>query len=146
MAEEVVSVRASFVEHFGEDEAVRVEEASIGHIATPPGVRQVMEKVTSNYVGTHENDDWGSDPFKYHFLNCIAQRCFDVDDNRAWHGIVATEEALRMWALAHGDLAEFDGDVPDYLALMAGAYISWLIRPEAFESDPRNPPGQPIAE
>jgi hypothetical protein len=102
-----VTIRVSFVERFGEEDATRIEEASLSHLEEP-----------------HREDRWGSDPFKYHFMNCIGHEC--VGRYRHKHGIVATEQAMKEWCLAHGDLLSHDGDMPDYLGLMAGAFYPWI--------------------
>lgn len=107
-----MSVRASFVARFGEADAAAIETASAGHCDS-----------------IHKKDNHGSDPFKYAFLNCIAHEC--VGRYRKDHGINATQGDMRDWALAEGDLGSHDGDIPDYLAMLAGAYGPWLKEAEA---------------
>lgn len=102
-----MSIRLSFVQHFGEEDATRIEEASIGHLEDP-----------------HKTDTWGSDPFRYHLMNAIGHEC--VGRFRQHHGIVATEQAMREWCKLHGDLLSHDGDQPDYIGLLAGAYYPWI--------------------
>jgi len=109
-----MSIRDSFVEHFGEDNAVRVEEAALMHMSEGP----------FPHLDPHADDKWGSDHFKYLFLVCIARDCFTRW--RAWHTMDMSYEDVLAWALEHGDLHDFDGDVPDFLALMAGAYNPWI--------------------
>lgn len=107
-----MTVRHSFVEHFGEDQATKIEEASLTHMQS------------SNVA--HKEDKWGSDPFQYHLLACIGSDCFTVQKNRDYHGITIPLEELRAWVLEFGDLHAFEGDLPDYLALFVGAYNSWI--------------------
>lgn len=117
MTGDTVSVRVSFTQHFGEDDAVRIEEASIQHINDASDV--------------HGNDNWGSDPFRYHLLNCIGHEC--LGRFRKYHGINAEAELIRTWVLEEGGLAYYDGDIPDYIALMAGAYSDWINAHEVSE-------------
>jgi hypothetical protein len=112
-----MSVRVSFVQHFGEDDAVRIEEASIQHINDTSAV--------------HGDDNWGSDPFRYHLLNCIGHNC--LDRFRKYHGIDADAQLIRDWVLAEAGLAYYDGDIPDYIALMGGAYQDWIAVHEVSE-------------
>jgi hypothetical protein len=108
-----MTVRDSFAQHFGEENALRVEEASVGHI-NDPGAQEV-----------HADDQWGTDPFRYHLMNCISHDCFTTF--AAFHGFTdLTVEEVRAWAVEHADLHEMDGDIPDYLGLFAGAYHPWM--------------------
>lgn len=106
-----MSVRASFVARFGEADAKAVESAAWGHTQV-------------DGHGIHDNDNHGSDPFKYAFLTAIGWEC--VGRFREDHGITAATEDMRDWALTEGDLGSHDGDVPDYLAAICGAYEPWL--------------------
>ena len=106
------SVRESFVEHFGEEEAARVEAASRSH------------------RDAHCAHKEGSDPFKYHICICIGFQCMDV--HRGGHGFVASWEELKAWIKEHGELASHDGDV-DYLALFCGAYNEFMPKKETNE-------------
>lgn len=106
--------RASFVARFGEADAIAIESAAERHIVFDSPI--------------HLGDNRGTDPFRYLMLTAIAFEC--VGRFRDDHGITATEEALREWALAEGDLGGHDGDVPDYMCLIAGMYEPW-VRHEA---------------
>ena len=110
-----MSVRESYSLHFGEDEALRIEEASLGH----------LEGVGPE----HKEDKWGADPFQYHLLMCIGFDCF-TPKLAKYHGITVPLEEARQWCLAYGNLAQFAGDIPDYLALMSGAYNDWIVIPD----------------
>lgn len=105
-----MSIRESFVEQFGEDVATKIEEASIGHINDDPV--------------NHANDNWGSDPFRYHFMNCITHEC--LSRFAAHHGIEADLVDLMIWSRQNAGLLLFDGDQPDYIGLIAGAYHPWI--------------------
>lgn len=109
-----MTIRTSFVEHFGEDNALHVEEAALMHLAEGP----------FPHLSVHANDKWGDDPFRYLFLACIGHDCFTRW--REWHRIDAEYEEILAWALEFGDLHLHTGDMPDYLALMAGAYNPWI--------------------
>lgn len=107
--------RDSFVARFGEDDAARIEAAAESHL-------------TEWESGIHDDDDRGEDPFQYLFLTAIAWEC--VSRYREPHGIVATTEAMRDWALTEGNLGAFTGTPPDYLALFCGAYTDWIKEEE----------------
>lgn len=105
-----MSIRESFAQHFGEANAVRVEEASIGH--------QNDDKMN------HGRDSWGKDPFKYHLLNCVSHQCFSKFAGH--HGFDVPVDEVREWALEYADLHEYDGDIPDFIGMLAGAYAPWI--------------------
>jgi hypothetical protein len=108
-----MTVRDSFVAHFGEANATRVEEASLGHI----------NDLSNGDV--HKDDSMGTDPFQYALLNCVSRDCFTQwSDYHGFQGMPI--EDVRTWAITHAHLHEFDGDIPDYLGLFAGAYHPWL--------------------
>lgn len=102
-----MTVRVSFVARFGEEDATRIEEASLQHLEDP-----------------HKTDSWGSDPFRYHFMNAIGHEC--VGRYRHHHGIIATERDMKDWCKAEANLLEHDGDMPDYIGLLAGAFYPWI--------------------
>lgn len=112
------TIRQSFVAQFGEDDAQKIEAAANVHLSVDLG-------------GVHDDDDRGSSEFRYLFLTAIGHDC--VTRFREDHGIEATTEDMREWALEHGRLGEHEGSPPDYLALLAGAYQSWL--PVSEEAD-----------
>lgn len=86
------------------------------------GDAQAVEKAASTHLamdtfGAHAHDDRGSDEFRYLFLVAIGFDC--VTRYREEHGIAATEE-----------------DLPDYLALLAGAYEGWVVMPSDIDAVP----------
>lgn len=101
-----MSIRASFVEMFGEDQAVAIECAAEGH-----------------KNGIHDNP--GSDPFRWAIVICIGHECMKNAEYREHHGITAPWSALKAWIKASANLVEHDGDC-DYLSLMAGTYIEYM--------------------
>jgi hypothetical protein len=105
-----MSVRESFVAHFGEEPALRIEEASLMHI--------------TEIASIHTKDTWGNDPFQYHFLNAIAREC--LTRYKDFHGITPDSEEMRLWCVAEGRLHEYEGEFPDYIALMIGVYLHWI--------------------
>lgn len=113
-----MTARDTFVAQFGEDQAVAVEAAARSHFEDQ-----------SAFGGVHDGDNFGSDEFRYWFLLAIGYEC--VSRFRAVHGITADVDAMKEWARGEGQLGHHDGDVPDYLALMAGAYEYWVyVDPE----------------
>lgn len=121
-----MTIRTSFVEHFGEENAVKVEEAALMHMAEGPAVPESLQ--------VHAKDNWGPDPFKYLFLCCIARDCFTRW--REWHGIKAEYEDLLAWSLEYADLHNHEGDLPDYMAALAGAYNPWINWAKAGDTEP----------
>lgn len=105
------TIRQSFVDQFGEDDAQKIEAAANVHLGV-------------DVPGVHDGDDRGTSEFRYLFLGAIGWEC--VSRFREDHGIEATTEDMRKWALEHGQLGEHEGTPPDYLALLAGAYQGWL--------------------
>lgn len=107
-----MNARESFVARFGEAEAATVEAAARSHLSEP-----------------HDNDNLGSDEFRYWFLLAIGHEC--VSRYRNHHGITADVDAMKEWARGEGQLGHHDGDVPDYIALLAGLYEDWIyVDPE----------------
>lgn len=104
-----MSVRESFVAHFGEDQAVKVEEASLMHLQPVPWVGEALAMIGLDADRREMN--WGSDPFKWHMRNAITHDCLTKYRNE--HGITPTTEELQAWCRLHGDLDNFDGDDPD---------------------------------
>lgn len=111
------ALREAFAAHFGEDVAEAIEAASMTHQMSPRGDVQ----------GPHIDDNYGSEPFRYHLLMCIGWHCLTMF--RESHGIRASEADLRDWIVANAELEKHDGDVPDYLSLQTGAYTEWFSIP-----------------
>ena len=101
-----MSIRESFVDRFGADQADAVVAAADEHAN-----------------GIH--DDRGSDPFKWAIAICIGYECVSKDSYRDHHGITAPWEAIRQWIKDHADLGSHDGDV-DYLSMLAGRYDEFM--------------------
>ena len=113
-----MNARDSFSARFGEDQAAAIEVAAKSHHADQ-----------SAFGGIHDNDNLGSDEFRYWFLLAIAYEC--VTRYREHHGITADVDAMKEWARGEGQLGHHDGDVPDYLAMLVGAYEDWIhVDPE----------------
>lgn len=100
-----MSVRTSFVEHFGEDQAKALEHAAQEH---------------GNGVN---NQNLGEDPFKWAILIVIGYEC--AGRFAEHHGITVKLTDLQNWCIAHGELRTHTGDC-DYLALMTGSYDAFL--------------------
>jgi hypothetical protein len=118
-----MTIRYSFVEHFGEECASRVEEAALMHLR-------------EDLTGVHSKDKWGSDAFRHLFLVCIGRDCFTRW--REWHKIDASYEDILAWALKFANLSEHDGDLPDYMAALAGAYGPWINWEASGETEPES--------
>jgi hypothetical protein len=101
-----MSTRKSFVEHFGEDQATKIEGAAQEH-----------------KNGVH--DKTGSDPFRWAVAICIGFQCLEKESFRAYHGITLPFDDFKTWVIDHGDLANHDGDF-DYLAMLAGVYTDFI--------------------
>ena len=101
-----MSVRESFVERFGEEQASLIEGAVESH---------------SNMIPWPQ--DKGSDPFKWVVLRAIGFEC--VTQYKEAHGITVDEGELRDWCLNEGNLSSHDGDF-DFLAAFAGIYEGWV--------------------
>jgi len=123
-----VSHRESFVRWFGENQAVAVEAAAEGHLIPPP-LPPGMEPIPH----AHADDNRGSDEFAYQFLVCVGYECFD-DRFRAHHGITVKKETARDWCIDQDLVRTFDGDCPDYIALMVGTYNEWMLDPSWVDS------------
>ncbi len=107
------TTREKFVARFGEDNAWRAEMACESHIGINPG---------------HANDDRGPDPFQYVLLGVIGWEC--ISRFAEQHGFQdITAEEFRQWCLAEADLANYEGDVPDLLAMASGIYLDFVVRP-----------------
>ena len=109
-----MSVRESFVKHFGEEQAKLLECAANEHDSDVHSKR-------------------GSDPFKWAILICIGYQCISKIRYRKHHGIKITEKAFKKWCLQYGELASHDGDC-DYLALFCGVYQKYIPK-EVLEKD-----------
>ena len=100
-----MSIRAAFVDRFGEDNATAIEAAANEH-----------------KNGVHDSP--GSDPFKWALLIAIGYEC--VTRYADYHHVTADQDELREWCLEHADLASHDGDC-DFLAMIVGAYAGWVV-------------------
>lgn len=105
---------------------MRVEESALMHLGEGP----------TPHLDPHANDKWGPDPFKYLFLVCVGRDCFTRW--RAWHKMDMEYEDVLAWALEYADLHEFEGDVPDFLAMLAGAYNPWINWAKHGEEEPES--------
>lgn len=121
-----MSVRESFVARFGEAVAVKVEEAALNHLAEGP----------LPHLNPHAEDKWGEDPFQYLFMVCIGRDC--LTRWRKYHGIDAEYEDLLDWCVKEGNLHDYQGDMPDFIALLAGAYNIWIDWAGRGEAEPEN--------
>lgn len=99
-----MSCRDSFVEHFGEEQAQRIESAAREH---------------------QDTNDKGSDPFRWAIAITIGYECFTKAKYRVYHGITAPVDEVKTWVREHCPLAEHDGDI-DVLAAVIGTYNEYL--------------------
>ena len=104
-----MSIRESFVEHFGEDQAVAIERAAKEH---------------GTEIGA---TDRGSDPFKWAICICIGFECMSAEGYREYHGITAPWDKIDGWIKLHANLAEHDGDI-DCLGALAGCYDAYMAK------------------
>lgn len=102
------SVRARFVQQFGEADAVAIEEAAVYHADA------------SDWLSDDERER-GSDPFVWALAIAIGFECMSHEDYRAYHGITAPWADLAMWIRDHAGLADHDGGI-DTMAALGGLY------------------------
>ena len=81
--EQQTSVRTSFVEHFGEDQA-----------------NNIMLAAETHKNGIH--DKYGSDPFKWAICICIGYEC--LKRFAEFHNIIVPYNKLKEWILNCGEL------------------------------------------
>lgn len=103
-----MSVRESFVERFGEEQAVALENAGNGHRAD-----------------LLAGDEHGPDAFRDAIVIAIGFECFTSDHYRKSHGITVPVADLTAWIREHGDLAHHTGPI-DYLAMLVGRYQPYI--------------------
>ena len=97
--------QTAFTERFGADQAAAIIAAAEQH--------------------RPNDDNRGSDPFKWALVIAIGHECITHDRYRDQHGITAPTDDLKFWIRDHADLASHDGDM-DWLAALAGAYDEYL--------------------
>ena len=98
----MTDLRQSFVDRFGEADALRVEDAAVEH---------AKEANSKNR---------GDDEFRWAILICIGSEC--LTRFRAYHKIKAGQEAIHSWIVDNKQyLLKHKGDV-DYLMLALGGY------------------------
>jgi len=110
-----MSVRDSFVEHFGEEQTKLVEAAAEAH---------------DNEV--HPNR--GTDPFKWVIAICLGFDCLSCKEYMESHDIDLNWEDVEQWIKDHGKLGTHDGDV-DYMAALCGVYAPFVGDQEDEESN-----------
>lgn len=118
------SIRVAFAARFSEETAFKVETASLLHSQAEANIVDELFKNAG-----HRSDDWGSDPFRYHLLNCIGHECFEVGVYRSYHGFDDIQESfsdIHAWVVGYARLDLFDGDHPDRLSLALGVYDGWM--------------------
>ena len=101
------SVRQSYVEHFGEEQASAIERAAEEH---------------KNQVSGTER---GSDQFKWAILMAIGFECPTRKEFREYHGITVPVAEFKAWCKEHGQLDTHEG-CPDYISLFCGTYNEYM--------------------
>lgn len=101
-----MTCRTSFVEHFGEDQALSLEAAANEH-----------------ENGLHP--DKGSDPFQWVLMLVISYECASRETFAKHHGITAPWCEVDAWIKAQANMASYDGDV-DMIAALTGAYTPYV--------------------
>lgn len=110
LLEKPVSVRASFVEHFGEEQARALEEACNNHL---------------DLMGCNTNR--GSDPFKYVIIVVIGFSCVEKEEYRKIHGITISFDEFKEWVKNYGNLITHDGDW-DELSVIDDTYVEYICK------------------
>ena len=105
------SIRAPFVQEFGEDAAASIEKAANMH------------------QGGFTNR--GSDPFKWALLVAIGWECISSDNYAGYHKIKHSFwPRIDQWIIDCADLGSHDGD-SDALSMAVGAYDRYMKKPVA---------------
>lgn len=99
-----MSIRDSFVERFGAQEAAAIEAAAELHRS------ELLE-----------GGKYGSDPFRDAIVITIGFQCLSRASFRRYHGIKTPWKELREWIKTEAHLAKHDGPI-DWLAYGAGLY------------------------
>jgi hypothetical protein len=95
------------VAQFGEEEAAKIETVAEQH-------------------GNGINDqNRGSDHFRWALCIAIGYECVSRDKFREYHGIAVDPQEFNAWVKAEAELDKHDGDC-DYLALLAGVYNEFM--------------------
>jgi hypothetical protein len=100
-----MSIRESFVEHFGEADAYAVECAAAEH------------------MNPYNSERKGDDHFLWAIVICIGSECMSRYSD--YHGIKAPWEEVRAWIKNHANIGEHIGDI-DYLAMFVGLYQEFI--------------------
>lgn len=106
-----MTIRDKFVEKFSEEEACKIEEAANSH-----------------FNGVNDQNK-GTDPFKWVLLMGIGYQCMEVKSFREWHTIITPWDELKQWIKDEADLGTHDGDY-DFLSLLAGVYDEYAGKEE----------------
>lgn len=126
--------RDTFAARFGEDQAAVVEQAAQTAYFDENAAMRAL-----GFTGPHVVDDYGSDSFRYWFLFAIARGLLTDPTSRAKFGITADVEAMKAWGRSDGDLAAHDGNLPSYVAWLAGRYTPWLADGRTLDPCARSP-------
>lgn len=101
------SIRNKFIKDFSEDEAVALEAAAERH---------------GNGVN---NENTGSDKFKWVLLIVIGHQCVELKNYAEFHDIKTSWDKLKPWIKKNASLESRDGDL-DYISLAAGIYDEYV--------------------
>ena len=100
------TVRASFVERFGNEQTDKIIAAALEHNNT-----------------VHNNP--GEDVLQWAIVITIGYECWSKDRYRDYHGITVPAEEIEQWITEEGDLENYTGD-PDYVTLLTGGYDKYM--------------------
>lgn len=103
----MTSIRESFVERFGEEEAL------------------IMVSAAEEHANGVNDENKGSDSFRWAICIAIGYQCFELDSYRKYHGFRAPYSEIQQWIMEDANLKEHDGDY-DYLSLMTGKYNRYI--------------------
>ena len=102
-----MSVRESFANKFGEEQALAVEAAAEEH-----------------RNGLNDRNK-GSDPFKWVISIALGYQCMELDGYREYHNITANWDEIKTWIKEECHLETHDGDC-DLLGAFCGCYDEFL--------------------
>lgn len=102
------SIREQFIKDFDEETADKIINAAKYH---------------ANGIN---NENIGSDEFKWALCIIISYQCAEIDRYRSYHGITKYPwERIKNWIKSNGYLDTHDGSF-DYIALVAGIYNEYM--------------------
>ena len=99
--------RENFVKEFGEEEAIKIEEAALEHNNE---IHPCGEEI---------------DSFIWSIAICIGYQCFEIERYRQYHKINAPYIKIKEWIIKNNLFKNYQGHL-DYVSLLVGAYNDYI--------------------